>query len=114
MTDYKVILDNVKRILATFLKKHNGYSNGLDTYVEGSVKFNSISALDWKTPGIGDMTLKEHHNQGFKLAQEIAEYLKKIDFKDWVYINSSAADYGCYYTSVNIQISEDLDRSDFE
>lgn len=112
--DYTNIIKEIKKIIAKFLKQHGGYSNGLDTYVNGTVRFNSISALDWKTPGIGNMTLKEHHNQGFKLAQEIAGYLKKIDFKDWVYIKSNAADYGCYYTSVSIHIMEDLDRSDFE
>lgn len=108
------IIKEIKKIIAKFLKKHGGYSNGFDTYVNGTVRFDSISALDWKTPGIGDMTLKEHHNQGFKLAQEIAEYLKKIDFKDCVYINSNAEGYGCYYTTVSIHISEDLDMRDLE
>ena len=112
--DYITIIKEIKKIIAKFLKQHGGYSNGLDTHVKGTVRFNSISALDWKTPAIGDMTLKEHHNQGFKLAQEIADYLKKIDFKAWVDIRSFPCDYGCFYTAVNINISEDLDRSDFE
>ena len=114
MRDYKIILDNVKRIVTAFLKKHSGYSNGLDTYVKGSVKFNSISVLDWKTPKIGDMTLNEHHAEGYKLASEIAQYLKDVDYRDWIFINSYALDYGCYDTSVSIHISEDIDRSDFE
>lgn len=113
MRDYKVILDNVKKIVARFLKEHNGYSNGLDTYVNGSVRFNSISALDWKTPKIGDMTLNEYHTEGYRLASEIAQYLKDVDFKDWIFINSYAIEHGCYNTSVSIHISEDIDRNDF-
>ena len=113
MRDYKVILDNVKKILGKFLKEHGGYSNGLDTYVKGSVRFNSISALDWKTPKIGDMTLNKHHAEGYRLASEIAQYLKDADYRDWIFINSYAIEHGCYNTSVSVHISEDIDRNDF-
>lgn len=113
MRDYKVILNNVKQIITAFLKEHGGYSNGLDTYVKGSVKFNSISAFDWKTPGIGDMTLNEYHNESYKLASQIAQYLKDVDYRDWIFVNSYAIDHGCYNTSVSIHLSEDINRNDF-
>lgn len=112
--DYISMIKEIKKIVAKFLKQHGGYPNGFGTYVNGTVRFNSISAFDWKTPTIGDMTLKEHQSQGFKLANEIAQYLKKIGFKSRVHIKSNPAEYGCYDTSVSIEISEDIDRSDFE
>ena len=77
--DYISMIKEIRKIVAKFLKQHGGYPNGFGTYVNGTVRFNSISAFDWKTPSIGDMTLKEHQSEGFKLATEIAQYLKKIE-----------------------------------
>ena len=113
MKDYKIILDNVKKIICTFLKEQGGYSNGLDTYVTGTVRFNTYCSMEWKTPKSQDLTLREHQRLGYELNKRIANYLKDINFTDYIYISSSAIDYGCYHTTVSIKLSEDIKIGDF-
>ena len=113
MTDYKVILNNVKKIIVEFLKEHGGYSNGLDTYVSGTVRFNVYSSMDWMTPKSQDLTLKEHKQLGYELNKKISDYLDEINFTDYVYITSSPGEYGTYCTTISIKISTEIEMSDY-
>ena len=113
MKDYNIILNNVKKIVCEFLKDQGGYSNGLDTYVKGSIKVGIHYSLDWMTPKSQDLTIKEHKRLGYELNDRICEYLKQIEFYDYIYITSYEIDYGCYITKVSIKIEEPIRMDDF-
>lgn len=113
MKDYSIILNNVKKIIVEFLKEQGGYANGLETYVKGTVRFNTHSSMEWKTPKSQDLTIREHQRLGYELNDKISRYLDEIDFKDYIYVTSSAGEYGCYYTTVSIKLSTEIGVNDF-
>ena len=113
MKDYTIILNNVKKIIVEFLKEQGGYSNGLDTYVSGTVRFNVYSNMDWMTPKSQDLTLKEHKRLGYELNKKIADYLHEIDFTDYIYISSSPGEYGTYCTTISIKLSTGIEMDDY-
>ena len=113
MTDYNVILDNVKKIVCEFLKEQGGYANGLETYVKGTARFNTHSSMEWRTPRSQDLTIKEHQRLGYELNDKISKYLDEVKFKDYIYITSSPYDYGCYYTTISIKLSTEIGVNDF-
>lgn len=113
MTDYNIILNNVKKIVCNFLKEQGGYSNGLDTYVKGTVRFNTHSSMEWMTPKSQDLTIREHRRLGYELNEKISNYLDEIDFKDYIYITSSVGEYNCYYTTISIKLSTEIGVNDF-
>ena len=113
MTDYNVILNNVKKIICDFLTDQSGYSNGFDTYVNGTVRVGTHHSLDWMTPKSQYLTIREHKNLGYELNNKIIKYLDEINFKDSVYITSSSLDDGCYYTTISIRLSTEIGVNDF-
>ena len=113
MRDYKIILDNVKKIICKFLKDQGGYSNGYGTYVSGSVRFNVRSRLNWMTPTAVNLTIKEHDRLGYELNDKIADYLAEVDFTDYIYINDYTGDFDCHCMTVSIKIEEQIRMDDF-
>ena len=110
--EYKIILDNVKKIICTFLKEQGGYSNGYGTYVSGSVKFNVRSKLNWMTPSAVNLTIKDHDKLAYNLNDKIADYLAEIDFKEYLYITDYIGDFDCHYMTVSIKIEEPIRMDD--
>ena len=113
MKDYTIILNNVKKIVCEFLKDQGGYSNGLNTYVKGTVRFNTYCSMEWQTPKSQDLTLREHQRLGYELNKRIANYLKEIDFTDYVYITSTLGDYDTYCTKISIKLSTGIEMDDY-
>ena len=109
MTDYYIIIDNVKKIIAKFLAQNGGRSNGYETYAEGSCQKNSLHAVNWMTPKATDLTLYQHKSAGYKLCDEINHYLKQINFDNQVIISKYPTEYGCYETTVSINLSSKVD-----
>lgn len=113
MTDYKVILDNVKKIIASFLKEHGGYDNGYETYVSGTVRLNTYSRLNWRVPQMGKITFSEYAKAGEDLYNKIQMYLRDIKFLEPVVIREHHVEYGAFDTTISIEISDKVTYNDF-
>lgn len=115
MRDYNIILDNVKKIIARFLKEHGGYDNGYETYVSGTVILNTYSRLNWRVPHMGKITFSEYEKAGDDLYNKIEIYLRDIKFHEPVIIREHYIDeYGTFYTTVSIEISDKVNFNDFK
>ena len=113
MRDYKVILDNVKKIIARFLKEHGGYDNGYETYVSGTVRLNTYSRLNWRVPQMDKITFYEYAKAGEDLYNKIQMYLRDIKFLEPVVIREHHIEYGVFDTTVSIEISDKVNYNDF-
>ena len=114
MRDYKVILDNVKKIIARFLNEHGGYDNGYETYVSGTVRLNTYSRLNWRVPQMGNITFSEYEKAGEDLYGKIQMYLRDIKFLEPVVIREHHIEYGTCDTTVSIEISDKVNYNDFK
>lgn len=112
MQDPNIILDHVSKIIKRFLKENGGYSNGYNTCVTGNCQQNVHQSLNWATPTAPDLTLREIKSRGYKLNDEISEYLKEQNCYNTIYIEAIPKEHGCFDTVVAINLCKHVDIND--
>lgn len=95
------IIEEASIIIAEFLSRHGGRSNGYDTKVEGIIGINSQSSIHLLVPASTFSYRKKLSND---LALKLLKFLIDNDVKDAVNIRSAYTGMGCYTTLVGITI----------
>ena len=92
------MLDEIKGIIINFLKENGGYDNGYDTYVKGRVEPCWVHPLEWRTPGMSDMTYKEVSDKGYELNKTLTKCFK--NGINVIIIEARYEDYGTYHMRI--------------
>lgn len=104
--DYNEMLSQIAEAIAKFLKKEGGMGNGYDTYVKGTISYNSHQSLKFHTPKTDDLTGHELRQKGSDLNDKLIKFLKAYDYHDYVEIKSTHTEHGCFDISVSLTISQ--------
>jgi hypothetical protein len=102
--DKTELLSAVKKEIVKFLNKHNGYSNGYGTFIEGTVEKRVHRCLYWATPEAREtMTVNQMNNEGSDLNDKLLKLLEKTQGDDWtIEIKRHYVEDGCFHTYVRI------------
>jgi len=95
-------LDEVSKVVMTFLSEQGGYSNGYYTYVSGVVKANEKEPkpLSWSTPKAKEeLSEKGFENRGKDLYQQVQRVMKEHEV-DSITIRYKDEDYG----AMNVEV----------
>lgn len=99
----KKLLEEIAKTIKEFLIKNGGYSNGFETWAEGTVSLNVTGAVKLFTPACQDKTYNEVRNLGGQLETKLKGYLKHNGIKETLSIRRFHVEHGAYQTEVNFE-----------
>lgn len=93
-------LTTIAAMVSRFLKEQGGMENGYETFVQGTVRRRTHSALIVSTPRLEENTMIQNRILGRKLNDEIEEYIREHNI-ECVTFRSVHVEHGCHRTLVD-------------
>lgn len=104
--DYNEMLYKISDIISKFLSFHGGLSNGYDTYIEGTVKYDyKMKPIKFHTPDTDSITGSMLKSLSMELNDEIISVLEAYDFKECIYIESIHRMHGIFDIVIGFKTS---------
>jgi|ERR1035437_5604002 hypothetical protein len=103
--NYNEMLSKIAETISKFLKEQGGLSNGYDTFIDSSIKYNSHQFIVFHTPQTDKLTGNELKKISSDLNDKLIKILNKYKYEDVVKIASIHTQHGCYDIEVSFKTS---------